>query len=163
RDAAYEALLRSRRKELHSLVARTIAKEFTALRETHPEVLAHHWSEAGESEHAIAEWERAGNSAEVRGAFKEALDSYQRALAMLNLIPESPERDPRELRLRERAFLMLWMITGPSPDTIQALQRTMELAERSGNLASLVQLLHQAGMSALILSGDIRESRTLAD
>jgi predicted ATPase len=105
RDAAYEALLRSRRKELHSLVARTIDKEFTTLGKAHPEVLARHWTEAGETEHAIAEWERSGKLAQVRGVFKEALESYQRALAMLLPIPESPERDLRELRLREAVFL----------------------------------------------------------
>ena len=46
RDAAYEALLKSRRKELHRLVARTINEKFTALKEAHPEVLARHWTEA---------------------------------------------------------------------------------------------------------------------
>ena len=48
RDAAYEALLKSRRKELHRLVARTIDEKFPALKEAHPEVLARHWTEAGE-------------------------------------------------------------------------------------------------------------------
>src|SRR5712671_3259043 len=46
RDAAYEALLKSRRKELHRLVARTIDKKFPALKETHPEGLARHWTQA---------------------------------------------------------------------------------------------------------------------
>src|SRR6516165_613768 len=56
RDAAYEALLKSRRKELHGQVARTIAKKFPVLREAHPEALAHHWTEAGETSPAIAAW-----------------------------------------------------------------------------------------------------------
>src|SRR6202049_3464894 len=47
RDAAYEALLKSRRKELHRLVARTIDEKFAALKEAHPEFLARHWTEAG--------------------------------------------------------------------------------------------------------------------
>ena len=49
-DAAYEALLKSRRKELHLSVARTIDEQFPALKEAHPEVLARHWTEAGEIE-----------------------------------------------------------------------------------------------------------------
>jgi hypothetical protein len=40
RDAAYEALLKSRRKDLHRLVARAIDEKFPALKEAHPEVLA---------------------------------------------------------------------------------------------------------------------------
>jgi predicted ATPase len=52
RDAAYEALLKSRRNELHRLVARTIDERFPGLKEAHPEVLARHWTEAGEIEPA---------------------------------------------------------------------------------------------------------------
>src|ERR1700680_567694 len=47
RDTAYEALLKSRRKELHGVVARTIDENFSALKQAHPEVLARHWTEAG--------------------------------------------------------------------------------------------------------------------
>jgi hypothetical protein len=56
RNAAYEALLKSGRKDLHRLVARTIDEEFSALKEAHPEVLARHWTQAGETEPAIAGW-----------------------------------------------------------------------------------------------------------
>src|SRR6202023_359770 len=83
RDAAYEALLKSRRKDLHRLVAQTIDEKFTALKEAHPEVLARHWTEAGENEPAIAEWSTAAKAAEARYAFREASVSYQRALALL--------------------------------------------------------------------------------
>src|SRR6202011_3376897 len=63
RDAAYEALLKSRRKELHLKVARTIDENFPALKEAHPEVLARHWTEAGEIEPAVAAWQKAGERA----------------------------------------------------------------------------------------------------
>jgi predicted ATPase len=49
RDAAYEALLKSGRKALHGKIAQTIAKKFPALRDLRPEVLARHWTEAGET------------------------------------------------------------------------------------------------------------------
>jgi predicted ATPase len=55
RDAAYEALLKSRRRELHRQVAVAIDENFPALKELHPEVLARHWTEAGETEPASAE------------------------------------------------------------------------------------------------------------
>jgi predicted ATPase len=38
RDAAYEALLKSRRKELHLTVARIMDEKFPAFKEAHPEV-----------------------------------------------------------------------------------------------------------------------------
>jgi predicted ATPase len=71
RDAAYEALLKSR-KDLHRLVARTIDETFPALKQAQLEVLALHRNEAGEAEAAIAEWSRAGKAAEARNAFIEA-------------------------------------------------------------------------------------------
>jgi predicted ATPase/class 3 adenylate cyclase len=99
RDAAYEALLKSRRKELHGQVARTISDKFPGLKEAHPEVLARHWAEAGDTAQAITEWTHAGKAAESHYAFKEAQQSYEQALALLSLLPESVERDLHELDL----------------------------------------------------------------
>jgi predicted ATPase len=133
-----EALLKSRRKELHRLIARTIDEKFPGIKHTRPEVLARHWTEAGELEPAIAEWSRAAKAAEGRGAFAEAESSYEQALELLNLLPESPERDLRELELRQSACLMIWMIKGwAAPETANATQRLTGLAEKSGNLTEL--------------------------
>jgi predicted ATPase/class 3 adenylate cyclase len=107
RDAAYEALLRSRRKELHELVARTIDEKFSAVREAQPETLARHWTEAGELEPAITEWSRAGQVAQARSAFKEAEENYQQALILIKLLTESPKRDLRELELRQAIIRVL--------------------------------------------------------
>jgi predicted ATPase len=109
RDAAYEALLKSRCKELHRLVARAINEKSPDIKEAHPEVLARHWTEAGVAEPAIAEWSRAGKTAERRNAFHEAQESFQQALELLNQLPESPERDGRELELRQSLVSMLGM------------------------------------------------------
>ncbi len=47
RDAAYATLLRSRRQELHARIAKVLEDRFPETVEMHPEILAHHWSEAG--------------------------------------------------------------------------------------------------------------------
>ena len=52
-------------------MARTINEQFTRLRDSQPEVLARHWTQAGETEQAIAEWSRAGKAAEARNAFSD--------------------------------------------------------------------------------------------
>jgi len=72
RDAAYEALLKSRRKELHLKVARTIDEQFPVIKESQPEVLARHWTEAGKAEPAIDAWKQAGDRAVPRNAYIEA-------------------------------------------------------------------------------------------
>ena len=163
RDAAYEALLRSRRKELHRQVAGTIDEKFPGLKEAHPEVLARHWTEAGETESAIAEWARAAKAAETRSAFKEAQESYEQALALLNLLPESAERDVRELELRQFLLPMLYFTRGYSaPGTIDVRARAAALAEKSGNLTQLVTLMHATGHCAHD-AGDFAAAGTMAD
>jgi class 3 adenylate cyclase len=140
RDAAYEALLKSRRKELHRLVAVTIEEKFPAVKEAHPEVLARHWTEAGEIEKAIAEWQIAGKAAKARNAFIEARGSYEQALALLNLLPESHERDLHELELRQSHVAALQLSAGSAaPETIEASARARALAEKTGNLTQSIR------------------------
>jgi predicted ATPase len=80
RETAYEALLKSRRKELHGVVARTIDENFPALKQARPEVLARHWTEAGEAAPAVAAWKKAGDAAREGRAFREAEEGYRQAV-----------------------------------------------------------------------------------
>ena len=79
-DAAYGSLLKSRRRALHTRVARVLSE--TA--ESQPEVLAHHYSEAGDAERAVPAWQRAGERALERGALGEAVGHLRRGFAVLD-------------------------------------------------------------------------------
>jgi tetratricopeptide (TPR) repeat protein len=163
RDAAYEALLKSRRRDLHRLVARTINEKFPTLKETHPEVLARHWTEAGEIEPAVAEWSRAGKTAQARSAFWEAQESYEQAMALVTLLPESPERDNRELDLRQSIIGLLYITKGfAASETKDAIERAAALAEKNGNLKQVVGSVSSRLMIALF-SGDLPAAAALAD
>jgi hypothetical protein len=52
-DAAYATLLRSRRQELHARIAKVLEDRFPETVELHPEILIHHWSQAGLVEKAV--------------------------------------------------------------------------------------------------------------
>jgi class 3 adenylate cyclase/tetratricopeptide (TPR) repeat protein len=163
RDAAYEALLKSRRKDLHRVVARCIDEQFSAIATAHPEVLARHWTEADEIEPAIAQWTKAGEAAQARNAFQEALESYRQALMPVNRLPESSERDLRELGLRRSMVGMLSITKGyAAPETIDAVERAALLAEKSGSLAELISWVGSRAVIAGI-SGDWPAAVTLAD
>jgi class 3 adenylate cyclase/tetratricopeptide (TPR) repeat protein len=163
RDTAYEALLKSRRKELHRLVARTIDERFTNLKETHPEVLARHWTAAGETRAAVAEWSRAGRTAQARNAFKEALESYQQAVAMLTVLPKLREDESRELELRQAVVSMLYVTSGfAAPETIAAVESAVALAEKNGNLNQMVDWLTSRSTS-LLISGELSAAATILD
>ena len=66
-DAAYESLLKSR-AELHGQIARTLEERFPNIVVTQPEIVAHHFTEAGLVEPAINYWLKAGNLALSRSA-----------------------------------------------------------------------------------------------
>ena len=86
----------------------------------------------------------------MRNAFKEALESYQEALALFNLLPESPERNLRELELRQSVVETLYLTNGYSAsETIDATESAAALAEKSGNLKQLVNWLLRRGLIAL--------------
>jgi predicted ATPase len=87
RDAAYEALLRSRRKELHSRVAEVLVEQFPDRITSAPELLAHHYTEAGLIEQAIPYWEQAGRKAIERSANTEAITHLTRGLELLDTLP----------------------------------------------------------------------------
>jgi class 3 adenylate cyclase len=162
RDAAYEALLKSRRKELHRRVACAIDQNFPNIKDAHPEVLARHWTEAGETEPAINEWERAAERAVERRAFREAEEHYRAALAMLAALPESPARDRRELTFQIALARVLMATRGFSAaEPAEAYARARALAERGGAKLSLPVL--NGSWASAVNRGDYCFAQTLAD
>src|SRR6185369_12091488 len=47
RDAAYESLLKSKRQQVHSRMARILEGQIPDTVETQPELIAHHYTQAG--------------------------------------------------------------------------------------------------------------------
>jgi class 3 adenylate cyclase/predicted ATPase len=99
-DAAYETLLRSKRKQLHAQIAAALETGFPEVAETHPEVIAHHYTQAGHSETAVEWWKKAGDLAIHQSANSEAVQHLSRAIGLLESVPESRERDAKELEIR---------------------------------------------------------------
>jgi hypothetical protein len=101
--------------------------------------------------------------AEARNAFTEALESYRQASKLLERLPQSPERDLRELELATSIAWMLWFTAGQTgPQTIDAIDRAGVLAEKSGNLKQLVDLMVPR-VTAYINSGDLQAGAAFAD
>ncbi|HET6161573.1 MAG TPA: AAA family ATPase [Dongiaceae bacterium] len=74
-DAAYNSLLISRRQQLHARIAQVLEERFLTTAVAEPEVLAHHFSQAGLVEKAVEYYEQAGRRAIARSAVSEALPS----------------------------------------------------------------------------------------
>ena len=59
-DAAHGSLLRSARQQLHAQIAEALEAHSPEMAETQPELLAHHYAEAGLAEKAVVYWRQAG-------------------------------------------------------------------------------------------------------
>ena len=162
-DAAYGSLLNSQRRELHRRVALTIGEQFTELMAAHPEVLARHWTGAGEYQSAVAAWQEAGGVAYVRRAFTEAEEAYRQAVALLPRLPPTAERDALELSLQSALVGVLQITCGHSAlSTTAAAARARSLAEAGGSLDQ--RLAHSiTAWAAASSSGEYLAARRMAD
>ena len=98
-DAAYGTLLRESRRVLHARIAETLESQFTEIAASQPELLAHHLTECGRFEEAVAAWEHAGDRAISRSALVEAIKHFRRGLESLKNLPHSVPRDRKELSI----------------------------------------------------------------
>lgn len=99
-EAAYELLPKSRRAREHHRIADVLVARFPDLAAEQPALVAHHLSEAGDSQQAMTWFARSGARAVARAEFREAIADYSAALAHLERLPPGPERDAQEVELR---------------------------------------------------------------
>jgi hypothetical protein len=100
-DAAYDSLLKSRRQALH----RRAAEALLASPAPEAEALAHHFTQASESELAIEWWGKAGDQALRRSAFAEAISHLGKAIELSDKAvgaarPRKAAEDSQRLKLQ---------------------------------------------------------------
>jgi predicted ATPase/class 3 adenylate cyclase len=117
-DAAYQSLLRSTRQRYHQRIAQVLEVQFPETVETQPELLAHHYTEAGLAEQAIPYWQRAGQRAYERSAHTEAISHLMRGLEVLKALPDTPERAQQELALQITLGLALIATKGQAASEV---------------------------------------------
>ncbi len=100
RETAYQALLKRTRQQYHQRTAQVLAERFPEMAETQPELVAHHYTEAGLAAPAVAYWQRAGQRAIERSANPEAVQHLTKGLELLATLPETPARAQQELDLQ---------------------------------------------------------------
>src|SRR5439155_23709731 len=96
-DALYSALVKSARQRSHRRIGEVLESQFPHTAETQPELLAHHFTEAGLTEKAVDYWLKAGRRSQERSAVREAIGHLTKGLALSETLGESRERDNREL------------------------------------------------------------------
>ena len=137
-DAAYESLLKSSRQALHRRAAEILAGQPEAAA-AEPEVLAHHFTEAGLDDLAIEWWGKAGDQALRRSAFQEAIAHLGRAIALADKAAEpataaaiSTTEASRRVKLQtDYAQAVLWSKGYAADEAKAAFERTSALAARA--------------------------------
>ena len=142
RDAAYGLLLKTRRRELHRRIANVLDQSLPAIAEAHPELLAHHYTEAALTEQAIPHWQKAGQRASQHSAHVEAINNLTRGLELLNTLPDTPLRAQQELMLQITLGPALQATKGPAaPEVERVYARARELCQQVGETPQLFPVL----------------------
>jgi class 3 adenylate cyclase/tetratricopeptide (TPR) repeat protein len=134
RDAAYESMLKSRRSQMHGEIARALEETFPDIVASQPEIIAHHFTEAGLVEPAIDYWLKAGNLALSRSANAEAVKHLRRGIELTQSEAPSAERVRKELDF--------YLALGPAmaategyatPETLRTFSRARDLLDDRGS------------------------------
>ena len=156
-DALYNALVKSKRQQFHRRIAEVLEAQFPQTAETQPELLGHHFTEAGLTEKAIGYWLKAGLRSRERSADSEAIGHLTKGLALLDTLEES--RDAR--RAGNCSSSPRWApptsrpAVTPRPKSGRSLLRARELCQRIGEPQQLFGIM--LGMWEWhIVRGDLR-------
>jgi class 3 adenylate cyclase/tetratricopeptide (TPR) repeat protein len=150
-EAAYSTLLISRRQSLHKRIAETLQSKFAEIAELQPELLAHHFVEAGLISQAIDWLARAASRSAGRYNNIEAVSLFNRALRLVTQLPDEPSRQSREFDLRIASIEPLYATHGYSgPEVEQNYARLLELGQDLKQTRQLLRILWGRAGGALV-------------
>ena len=147
RDAAYEGMLRSRRRQLHARIADVLIRQFPEVSAENPELVAQHYAAAEMLELAIRSWIDAGHRAAARSANMEAAEHFRKGAGLVDTLPDSQTRKELELSVTTGLGAVLVYLEGPgSPVVRDAYTRACELQLSSGSEAAPCELQQFAAL-----------------
>ena len=115
------------------MIAGVLEDRFPETIETHPEILAHHYTESGLVENAVPYWYKAGQIAIERSANVEAIGHLTKGLELIKTLPDTTERTELELALQVALGSPLRMTKGfAAPELEKIYARSQELCEQIG-------------------------------
>jgi predicted ATPase/DNA-binding winged helix-turn-helix (wHTH) protein len=142
REAAYQSLVTPIRQHYHGRIAQVLMERFPETVTTRPELLAHHYTEAGLGEQALGYWYSAGEHAMQRSAHTEAIRHFTKGLEVLKTLPDTPTRVQQELQLHVALGTPLIMSKGyAAPEVVQTYARARALCQQVGETPQLLPVL----------------------
>lgn len=161
-DAAYQSVLKKSRREIHGRIAYALTNSARADAESHPEVVAEHFTRAGQNEPAVQHWLRAGQLAGARAANHEAIAHLKRGLELLDDLPEAGRLE-LELELLVALAPAIMQTQGwASPELDRTYRRSNELVQLLGTTPHLLLVL-SGTFGFHLVAGRITQSLALAE
>ncbi|HKT94937.1 MAG TPA: adenylate/guanylate cyclase domain-containing protein [Paraburkholderia sp.] len=137
-EVAASSLLSGQRSLLHERTAQAIEALYAGRLNEYCSELAHHYSLSSNAQKAVEYLHRAGQQAVERSAGLDAMRHFQTALALLERLPDTPERARQELALRLSLGPALMAARGyASPEVAATYTRALELCEQIGDCSQL--------------------------
>lgn len=162
-EAAYQSLLKRTRQMYHRQIAQALVAQFPAAVATQPEMVAHHYTEAGLRDEAADYWQQAGQQAISRAAHLEAVAHCRQGLAVLAALPITMERQHRELDLQIALGAALATTRGWADAGVAAAHtRARELCRTLGNMPRHFWSLRGL-WNFYVGRGELRTARGLAE
>src|SRR5262249_7547566 len=157
------SLLKSRRQQLHQQIAQVLEAQFSDTKETQPELLAHHYTEAGLGEQTIPYLQKAGGRAAKHSPHLEAGKHLTKGLDLLHLLPKTPEIIRQELTLHLALGGPLSAIKGyGAPEVERVYTQARELCRQIGETPQLFPVL--TGLCAFyFIRAELQTARELAE
>jgi tetratricopeptide (TPR) repeat protein len=142
RDAAYESLLKSRRQQLHGKIARTLEHMFTDIVASQPEIVAHHFTEAGLVDAATDYWLKAGRLALSRSANAEAVKHLGKGIELTQAQAATAKRVRNELDFCLALGPAMTATEGyAAPETLRIFSHARDLLGDGGTLTEQMTVL----------------------
>jgi class 3 adenylate cyclase/tetratricopeptide (TPR) repeat protein len=162
-EAAYQTLLRAKRKHYHRQIANAYLKGAPLIAETQPEVVAHHFEMAGLPHDSAHHWFLAGKRAREQSAYLEAAVHFRKALQQIETLTPSSDRLREEIKSTVALGSTLIATRGYAAPEVRAIySRANELCAEGGNARELLSAL--AGLLTYYqVHGPLPEALTLAE
>src|SRR5262249_43031865 len=143
--------------------AQVLVERFPETVEVEPELVAHHYTEAGLYEQAVGYWQYAGQRATERSAYVEAIRHLTTGLEVLAALSDTPARAQYELTLHLALGAPLVATRGwGAAEVERAYTRARELCQQVGQTPQLFPVL--AGLWVFYLvRAELQVTRELAE
>ena len=142
-DAAYQSLLKKTRQQFHLRIGEVLECRSPEMAAQQPELLAHHFTQAGQTARAVEFWDRAADRSLRRCAHVEAIEQLARALDLLRSLPDTSDRRAREIKMHVALGVPLHATRGYSAPEVEATYaRAEEPCRQSGTTVQLFPVVY---------------------